>query len=87
MADAAALGAVAVAAGDLVAVVLDLGEAVLVAEAGFLAAAVVAAVELLFTLVGEPALEVPGPVEVRRAVPVVEELDSRGFFSSSDTDG
>lgn len=53
---------------------------------GFLAAAVVAAVELLFTLVGEPALEASeaGAAEVRRAVPVSDETDARGFFSSSD---
>jgi hypothetical protein len=70
--------------------ILALGEAVEVAEAGFLAAAVVAAVELLFTLVGDapaPELAVLLAVDMRRAVLVAEVVDARGFFSSSETDG
>ena len=66
------------------------GEAVLVAVAGFLAAAVVAAVELLFTLFGDPVVAEPVVLfaaETRRAAPVAEVVEPRGFFSSSDTDG
>ena len=66
------------------------GEAVLVAVAGFLAAAVVAAVELLFTRLGDPVVAEPVVLfaaETRRAAPVAEVVEPRGFFSSSDTDG
>lgn len=76
-------------ADDRTAPVVALGEDVVEEEAGFLAAAVVAAVELLFTLVGEAvdAEELPlAAVEVLRRVLADDEVDVR-FFSSSDTDG
>lgn len=57
-------------------------EVVLVAETGFLAAAVVDAVVLLVFL-GELVALADGATDVRRAA---EEMDGR-FFSSSDTDG
>jgi len=68
----------------LVAPTLGRGDAVAPAVTGFLAAAVVAAVVLLLTRVGEPAVLLA--VDTRRAA-LVAAADTRGFFSSSDTDG
>ena len=73
----------AVTVEGLALAVLVLGEeVVLVAETGFLAAAVVDAVVLLVFL-GELVALADGATDVRRAA---EEIDGR-FFSSSDTDG
>ncbi len=71
---------------DLEVVVADVfGGTVEEAVAGFLAAAVVAAVVLVLGLVGELGAP-PTAVEVRLAVPVALEVGAR-FFSSSETEG
>ena len=82
----AVAGADEVVVEDLEVVVADVfGGTAPEAVAGFLAAAVVAAVVLLFGLVGELGAP-PTAVEVRLAVPVALEVGAR-FFSSSEAEG
>ena len=80
-----AAGADELVVDDLEVVVDALGGTAAEVAAGFLAAAVVAAVVLGLGLLGELGTP-PTAVEVRREVPVAAEMGVR-FFSSSETEG
>jgi hypothetical protein len=81
-----AVGDDAVALDDFVVVPEVLDGAVAVVVGGRLAAAVVEAVVLVRGLLGELAVPLTA-VDVRRAAPVVPEIEVRFFFSSSDWEG